>query len=336
MSGHQVVLLPGDGIGPEIAGAVQEIIAAAGGEVTWLEMSVGGSALEEYGEVLPDGVVDAIRDVKVALKGPVTTPVGTGFKSVNVSLRQKLGLYANLRPVKSLPGKYGRFPNVDLIIVRENTEGLYIGQETEEDQDTVIAIKKVTRSASRRVAEFAFNQALAEGRSKLTVVHKANILKKSDGLFLETAREVAAGYPQITFADRIVDALAMDLVLDPARHDLLLCPNLYGDIISDLAAGLIGGLGLAPGANIGEDTAVFEAVHGSAPDIAGKGIANPTALIRASVMMLKHLGQIDTANRIKAGLDQAIQDGSVLTPDLGGKATTQEFTKAVIKAININ
>jgi isocitrate dehydrogenase (NAD+) len=330
MTAYQVVLLPGDGIGPEVSSSARQVIEAAGVEIDWLEFPVGISALDDFGQTLPDEVLDAIRDCQVALKGPVTTPIGTGFKSVNISLRQKLGLYANLRPVVSLPGLPGRYTDVDLVIIRENTEGLYIGEEVEEEPGTIRAHKRVTKSASKRIAEFAFEYAIRNHRDKLTIVHKANILKKSDGLFLDTAREIAADYPSIQCEDRIVDALAMDLVIDPSRHDILLCPNLYGDIVSDLAAGLIGGLGLVPGANIGQEVSVFEAVHGSAPDIAGQGIANPTALIQASIMLLRHLGEIQAADEINQGLTRLILEGSNLTPDLGGQATTQEFTQTII------
>lgn len=333
MSGYQVVLLPGDGIGPEVARAACRVIEAAGVSIDWEQLPVGISALEKYGEALPQAVLDAARNTGLLLKGPVTTPVGSGFKSVNVSLRQELGLYANLRPIHSLPGVKSRYQDVDLVVIRENTEGLYIAEEIQESPDSIAALKRVTRSASQRIAEFAFDFAGSHQRKKVTIVHKANILKESDGLFLRTAQEVASRYPAIACGDRIVDALAMDLVLDPARHDVLLCPNLYGDVISDLAAGLIGGLGLVPGANIGEGAAIYEAVHGSAPDIAGKGIANPTALILAGEMLLRRLGEGAAADRIRQAIEGHYQAGSILTPDQGGTASTREFTEALIKKI---
>jgi isocitrate dehydrogenase (NAD+) len=333
VSRSEVVLLPGDGIGPEVSRSACQVIEAAGVSINWIQLPAGTEALDRYGEALPEAVIEAARQTGLVLKGPVTTPVGSGFKSVNVTLRQKLDLFANLRPIQSLPGLKARFQDVDLVVIRENTEGLYIAEEIEESPDSISALKRVTRSASQRIAEFAFNYAASNQREKLTIVHKANILKKSDGLFLEAARQIAAGYPQIQCGDRIVDALAMDLVINPGRHDVLLCPNLYGDIISDLAAGLIGGLGLVPGANIGLHTAVFEAVHGSAPDIAGRGIANPTALIMAGEMLLRRLGEQAAADRIRQALVQLYKTGSVLTPDLGGTASTREFSEALIKQI---
>jgi len=333
VSRPEVVLLPGDGIGPEVSRSACQVIEAAGVLINWIELPAGIEALDRYGEALPEEVIEAIRQTGLVLKGPVTTPVGSGFKSVNVSLRQKLDLFANLRPIQSLPGVKARYQEVDLVVIRENTEGLYIAEEIEESPDSISALKRVTRSASQRIAEFACDYITANQREKLTIVHKANILKKSDGVFLDTAQQVAARYPRIQCGDRIVDALALDLVIDPGRHDVLLCPNLYGDIISDLAAGLIGGLGLVPGANIGLHTAVFEAVHGSAPDIAGQGIANPTALILAGEMLLRRLGELAAADRIRQALVQLYRTGSVLTPDLGGNASTREFSEALIKQI---
>ncbi len=331
MSSHEIVLLAGDGIGPEVAQAARRVIEATGVDINWVELSAGKNAVKIYGQTLPDEVLEAIRSCRVALKGPLATPIGTGFRSVNVSLRQELELFANLRPVQSFPGLEGRYKDVDLVIIRENTEGLYIGEEVQESPGVIRAHKRVSLKASQRIAEFAFNFASANQRKKITVVHKANILKKSDGLFLDTARNVSTGYSSILCEDRIVDALAMDLVLDPSRHDVLLCPNLYGDIISDLAAGLIGGLGLVPGANIGQDNAVFEAVHGSAPDIAGEGIANPSALILAGEMMLRYLGETAAAEKIRNGLITLFKEGNTLTPDLGGSASTIEFSEALIK-----
>jgi isocitrate dehydrogenase (NAD+) len=333
VSGYQVVLLPGDGIGPEVARAACRVIEAVGVSIDWEQLPVGSAALEKYGEVLPRAVTDAARSTGLVLKGPVTTPVGGGFKSVNVSLRQELDLFANLRPIRSLPGVKSRYQEVDLVVIRENTEGLYIAEEIQESPDSISALKRVTRSASQRIAEFAFDFAASNHRKKVTIVHKANILKESDGLFLRTAQEVASKYPAVACGDRIVDALAMDLVVDPARHDVLLCPNLYGDVISDLAAGLIGGLGLVPGANIGSQVAIYEAVHGSAPDIAGQGIANPTALILAGEMLLRRLGERTAADRIRQALEKLYQEGIILTPDLGGKASTWEFTEALIEKI---
>jgi isocitrate dehydrogenase (NAD+) len=333
MSSHEIVLLPGDGIGPEVAFAACRVIEATNINIDWVEMPAGTAALAEFGQSLPDKVLETIRDLGVALKGPITTPVGTGFRSVNVSLRQELGLFANLRPVRTFPGLEARYKDVDLVIIRENTEGLYIGEEIQENPDVVRAHKRVSRMASQRIAKFAFDYSVSNHREKLTIVHKANILKKSDGLFLDTARHISTDYQSIVCQDRIVDALAMDLVIDPGRHDVLLCPNLYGDIISDLAAGLVGGLGLVPGSNIGSQAAVFEAVHGSAPDIAGQGIANPTALILAAEMMLNHLGETSAARQIHQGLLAVFREGACLTPDLGGRASTQEFTDAVISKI---
>ncbi len=331
MSSVNVVLIPGDGIGPAVSAAAQQVIDAAGVKIRWHPFQAGMTALEEKGEALPGALMDAIRQYGVALKGPITTPVGSGFSSVTVAMRQQLGLYANLRPVRSIPGVSSRYEDVDLVIVRENTEGLYRGGEQWESENSVVALKRVTRESSLRIAQFAFDYAVREGRTSVTAVHKANILKASDGLFLNCAREVSEKYPEIQFKDRIVDALCMDLVIDPGLHDILLCPNLYGDIISDLAAGLVGGLGTVPGANIGEKEALFEAVHGSAPDIAGKGIANPTALILAGAMMLSHLGEPDSARKIRESVYSLYQHGEVLTPDMGGTATTQEMTREIIR-----
>ena len=329
-----MVLLPGDGIGPEIARAACQVIEAAGVSIDWIQLPAGAEALDRFGEPLPPAVIDTARQVGLVLKGPVTTPVGGGFRSVNVTLRQELDLFANLRPVQSLPGVPARYQAVDLVVIRENTEGLYIGEEIEEGPDSISALKRVTRSASQRIAEFAFQYSSSHQRSRLTIVHKANILKRSDGLFLTTAREVAARFPGVKCGDRIVDALAMDLVIEPGRHDVLLCPNLYGDVISDLAAGLIGGLGLVPGANLGARAAVYEAVHGSAPDIADRGIANPTALILAGEMLLRRLDEQDAADRIQKGIREHYRQRAVLTPDVGGKASTHEFTEALIKTIS--
>lgn len=331
MSSNAVVLIPGDGIGPEVTSAARRVIEAAGVNIHWQIIQAGQTALASGGSALPPELAPAVRETGLALKGPLTTPVGSGFTSVNVRLRRELDLYANLRPVRSLPRVSSRWQDVDLVIIRENTEGLYIGEETWEDQDTVSAVKRVSRQGSRRIARFAFQYAREHNRKSVTVVHKANILKASDGLFLEVARETALDFPEIRFRERIVDALCLDLTINPQGHDVLLCPNLYGDIISDLAAGLVGGLGLVPGANLGDGCAIFEGVHGSAPDIAGKGTANPTALILTGALMLRHLGEFQNARRIETALKRALESGNVLTPDLGGKATTREFTGAVIK-----
>ncbi len=333
MAGYPVVLLPGDGIGPEITEATREVLGATGVEIDWRPFETGMAALEKTGTPLPDEVVEEIRRCGVALKGPITTPVGTGFSSVTVALRQRLDLYANLRPVRSIPGVPARYSDVDLVIIRENTEDLYTGIEYRIDEDTVVAEKRITRPASLRIARFAFDYASRYGRRQITAVHKANILKMSDGLFLQCAREVAGQYPQVQYTERIVDALCMDLVLDPGRHDVLLCPNLYGDIVSDLAAGLVGGLGLAPAANVGDGVAVFEAVHGSAPDIAGKGIANPTALILAGAMMLAYLGESAAAARIEQAVWETYRQGRALTPDIGGTATTREMAQAIVECM---
>ncbi len=334
MTPHDVVLIPGDGIGPEVAEAARSVLDAGGVDIRWKVMDAGLAAQQAGMQPLPESLLDAIRDAGTALKGPITTPVGSGFTSVNVGLRRALDLYANLRPVRSLPVTTGRYSDVDLVIVRENTEGLYIGEETWLDPDTVVAAKRVTRGGSERIARFAFEYARANNRGTVTAVHKANILKESDGLFLNTAREISSGYPEVSFRDRIVDALCMDLVIDPGRHDVLLCPNLYGDIISDLAAGLVGGLGAVPGANLGGRYAIFEAVHGSAPDIAGQGIANPTALILAGTMLLSHLGENQAAQRVETAVRSVYAAGENLTPDLGGTASTRSFTTAVIQQLS--
>src|SRR5262249_25175354 len=290
--------IPGDGIGPEVTGATISVLRATGFEAEWETFVVGAEALSRYGDPLPDNLIESIRRNKIALKGPVATPVGTGFVSSNVRLRKELDLYANLRPVKSLEGVKTRYENVDLIVVRENTEDLYSGLEHEVVPGVVESLKIITDRASRRIARFAFEYARNEGRKKVTAIHKANIMKMSDGLFLNCFREVSRDYPEIQADDLIVDNACMQLVTDPNQFDVLLLENLYGDIISDLGAGLVGGLGIAPGANIGEDIAVFEAVHGAAPNIAGRGIANPTALIQSAVLMLKYLGERQIADRI--------------------------------------
>ena len=325
-----VTLLPGDGIGPEITASVVEILAAVNAPIAWERQDAGAEALRLFGTTLPDDVIDSIRKTRICLKGPLTTPVGTGFKSVNVQLRQALDLYANLRPVRNIPGVAGRFGNVDLVIVRENTEDLYSGIEHVVVPGVVESIKIITERASTRIAEFAFDYARRHGRRKITAIHKANIMKLSDGLFLDSFRKVASRTPEVQAEDLIVDAACLKLVMDPGRFDVLLLENLYGDIMSDLAAGLVGGLGVVPGANLSEEIAVFESVHGSAPDIAGLGIANPTALLLSATMMLRHLGEDDRAARIEAALYRALEDGSAKTRDLGGRTTTAGYTRAVV------
>ena len=330
---HKITLIPGDGIGPEVTGATISVLRATGFEADWETFVVGAEALSRYGDPLPDDLIQAIKRNKIALKGPVATPVGTGFVSSNVRLRKALDLYANLRPVKSMKGVPSRYENVDLIVVRENTEDLYSGLEHEVVPGVVESLKIITDRASRRIARFAFEFARREGRKKVTAIHKANILKLSDGLFLNCFREVSREYPEIEANDLIVDNACMQLVVDPSQFDVLLLENLYGDIISDLGAGLVGGLGVAPGANIGEEIAVFEAVHGAAPSIAGRGIANPTALLLTAVLMLKHLGERERAMQIQNALETVLAAGNVLTRDLGGRATTLEFTDAVIRSV---
>ena len=330
---HKITLIPGDGIGPEVTGATVSILRAAGVEVEWESFVVGAEALSRFGDPLPQDLFDSIKRTKVALKGPVMTPVGKGFTSANVRLRKALDLYANLRPIKSLKGVKTRYEDVDLIVVRENTEDLYSGLEHEVVPGVVESLKIITDRASRRIAKFAFEYARREGRKKVTAIHKANIMKMSDGLFLNCFREVSKDYPEIEANDLIVDNACMQLVIDPNQFDVLLMENLYGDIMSDLGAGLVGGLGVVPGANIGEDMAVFEAVHGSAPSIAGRGIANPTALIQTSVLMLKYLGEREAAERIQSALEKILAEGKFLTRDLGGQSTTIEFTDAVIHSL---
>ncbi|MCZ6726825.1 MAG: isocitrate dehydrogenase (NAD(+)) [Acidobacteria bacterium] len=327
-----VTLIEGDGIGPEVTASAVRVLEASGAKLDWERHVAGIEALEKYGDPLPQAILESIQRNRVALKGPVTTPVGEGFRSVNVQLRKELGLFANLRPVKTLPNVPSRFQDVDLVIVRENTEGLYSGIEHQIVDGVVESIKIITRDASRRIARFAFDYARANGRSRVTAVHKANIMKLSDGLFLECCREVSEEYDDIGFDESIIDALCMQLVLRPEGYDVLVLPNLYGDIVSDLAAGLVGGLGVTPGANLGEGLAVFEAVHGSAPDIAGQNLANPSAIIQSGVLMLEHLGLRDEAGRVLAALHAVLASG-VRTGDLGGTASTSEFTDALLRAM---
>jgi isocitrate dehydrogenase (NAD+) len=332
-SRHTITLIPGDGIGPEVTNAVTRILAASGVAITWDRHDAGVTAVERTGQTLPQALLDSITRNRVALKGPVTTPVGHGFTSVNVGLRQALSLYANLRPVANLPGVASRFANVDLVIVRENTEDLYAGVEHTVVPGVVESLKIITEAASTRIAEFAFHYAEANGRKRVTAIHKANIMKLSDGLFLESTRAVAARHPDVAYDERIVDAACMHLVMKPEQFDVLLLPNLYGDIVSDLCAGLVGGLGLVPGANLGTAVAVFEAVHGTAPDIAGQDVANPTALLLSALLMLQHIGEMDAARRIRAALDRVLTGGRVRTRDLGGTASTRAFADAVIAAL---
>ncbi|HEX6623591.1 MAG TPA: isocitrate dehydrogenase (NAD(+)) [Pyrinomonadaceae bacterium] len=327
---HTITLIPGDGIGPEVSSAVVRIIEASGAEVQWETHYAGAQALEKFGNTLPEDLLESIGRNKVALKGPITTPVGKGFTSVNVGLRKKLDLYANLRPVRALPNVPCRYPELDLVVVRENTESLYAGLEHVVVPGVVESIKIITEKASTRIARYAFEYARREGRKKVTAVHKANIMKLSDGLFLECFRNVSKDYPEIEADDKIVDNACMQLVMRPEQFDIMLLENLYGDIVSDLCAGLVGGLGLVPGANIGEQGAVFEAVHGSAPDIAGQGIANPTALLQSGILMLRHLGERGPADRIEQSMLKVFTEGRVRTRDIGGTASTYEFADAII------
>src|SRR6185369_1980797 len=330
---RRITLIPGDGIGHEVSAAVVKVIDAAGVQIEWEPCIVGAEALARFGVPLPDEAIESVRRNAVALKGPVATPIGTGFESVNVRLRKVLDLYANLRPVRNLPGVQSRFGDVDLIIVRENTEGLYSGLEHEVVPGVVESLKIITEKASTRIAVFAFEYAKTFGRKRVTCVHKANIMKKSDGLFLECFRKVAVNYPTIEHDEKIVDNLCMQLVMNPYQFDMLLMENLYGDIVSDLAAGLVGGLGVVPSGNLGEKAALFEAVHGTAPDIAGKNLANPTALLMSAIMMLRHIGERQAAGRIEAALNKVLQKHERVTRDLGGTASTSEFTDAIIAAL---
>jgi len=326
---HTITLIPGDGIGPEVAEAVVRILKASGVAIDWEPQLAGVQAFERTGQALPIELIDSIRRNKVALKGPVTTPIAEGFTSVNVGLRKALDLFANLRPVWNLPGIGGRFQGVDLVIVRENTEDLYAGLEHEVVPGVVESLKIITERASTRIAQFAFNHARRHGRKKVTAIHKANIMKLSDGLFIECSRRTAREFRDITYEERIVDAACMQLVMAPSQFDVLLLPNLYGDIVSDLCAGLVGGLGVVGAANLGTDIAVFEAVHGSAPDIAGKSLANPTALLLSAIMMLRHIDEGAAAERVMAALAAVLTEGSVRTRDVGGTASTLEFADAV-------
>lgn len=330
---HKVTLIPGDGIGPEVAAATVRTVNATGVQIDWETAELTADIIEKSGASLPAHVLESLERTGVGLKGPVTTPVAGGFKSVNVALRKTLDLFANVRPVFTLPGLKTRFQdvNIDMVIFRENTEDLYSGLEHEVVKDVVESLKIITRHASMRIANYAFAYARKNGRRKVTAVHKANIMKLSDGLFIRCCREVATEYPDIAYNELIVDNAAMQLVMRPETFDILLLPNLYGDIVSDLAAGLVGGLGVVPGANMGEKCAVFEAVHGSAPDIAGHGIANPTALMSSAILMLRHLGEGAAADRLQKAVMATYAEGAHLTRDVGGSASTEEFTDAVIR-----
>jgi isocitrate dehydrogenase (NAD+) len=330
---HTITLIPGDGIGAEVSNAVQLIIKAAGVDIHWEETEARADLERRGTDFMKSGVLEAIRTNKVALKGPLGTAIGTGAPSINVGLRKALDLYANLRPVKTLEGVKSRFGNVDLVIVRENTEDLYAGLEHEVVPGVVESLKIITEKASTRVANFAFEYAKKKGRKKIHAIHKANIMKLSDGLFLTSVRAVAKSYPEIEYKELIIDNACMQMVLNPQQFDMLLLTNLYGDIMSDLAAGLVGGLGMVPSGNIGAEVALFEAVHGTAPDIAGKGIANPTALLMSAIMMLDHIGETAAARSIENALHSVYREGKTLTPDLGGSAMTAEFTAAVIRAL---
>lgn len=330
---YRVTLIPGDGIGPEVAEATLRVVEATGVPIEWEWAEAGGEVAVKYGTPLPEKTLESIRRNRVALKGPLTTPIGEGFASVNVALRKALDLYACFRPVRSLPGVRSRYEGIDLIICRENTEDLYSGIEHLVVPGVVESLKVITERASLRIARFTFDLARRHNRKRVTAVHKANIMKLSDGLFLECCRRVAKGYPEVEYQEVIVDNACLQLVLDPHQFDVLLLENLYGDILSDLSAGLVGGLGVVAGANLGDEYAVFEAVHGSAPDIAGKGIANPIALILSASYLLRHLGEEEAADRVVRAVSTVTRDGKVLTPDLGGTATTMELASAVVRAL---
>jgi len=330
---HRVTLIPGDGTGPELAQALETVIAATGVDIEWDRQDAGLDVMAHYGTPLPEHVLASVRRNRVAIKGPITTPVGTGFRSVNVALRKELDLYACLRPAQSLEGVRSRYRDVDLVVVRENTEDLYAGIEHMVGEDAAESIKIITRKGSERIVRFAFEYARRHGRRKVTAVHKANIMKCTDGLFLRVAGEVAEGYPDIEFEDRIVDNMCMQLVQKPELYDVLVLPNLYGDIVSDLCAGLVGGLGVAPGANIGDEAAVFEPVHGSAPKYAGQDKVNPTALLRSGVLLLYHLGEDEAAARMQDAIAAVIAEGKEVTYDLGGSAGTQAMAAAIARRV---
>ena len=331
---HKITLIPGDGIGPEVTGSTVKILEAAGFKVEWEVVNAGSEVFEKTGVLVPDEVFQSIERNKIALKGPIATPIGKGFRSINVQLRKKYDLYSNIREVKNIPGVKSKYENVDLVIFRENTEGLYIGIEEMQDEDTAVAKKIVTRKGSMRIAKSAFEYAVKQGKTKVAAVHKANILKLADGLFLDCVREVAKDYPDIELSEVIVDNMCMQMVMNPSQFEVIVAPNLYGDLLSDLAAGLVGGLGLVPGANIGNDIAIFEAVHGSAPDISGKDLANPIAVLLCAVHMMKYLEDFDRAELVFRAIIEVMEDGKYLTRDMGGKATTTEITQAIIDKIN--
>ena len=330
---HKITLIPGDGIGPEVTAATLKVIEAAGLEVEWETINAGADAFEKHGKYLPDELMDSIQRTRVAIKGPISTPIGKGFSSINVALRKALTLYANFRPIKNLPGVKTRFDNVDIIVVRENTEDLYSGLEHVVVPGVVESLKIITAEASTRIARFAFEYARKHGRKKIAAIHKANIMKLSDGLFLECVRNIAHLYPEIIYEEMIVDNTCMQMVLDPQQFDVMLLENLYGDIVSDLGAGLVGGLGLVPGANLGESCAIFEPVHGSAPKIAGKNMANPTAMLLSAVLMFQHLGETEKAALISSAVEKVYATGKLRTPDLGGDSSTSQFTDAVVQHI---
>src|SRR5271170_4974504 len=330
---HKVTLIPGDGIGPEVTDAVVRILQATGVRFEWERFAAGAEAFEKYQEYIPKELYESIESNKLALKGPVTTPIGGGFPSINVTLRKKFELYANFRPIKNLPGLDTRYPGVDLVVVRENTEGEYVGLEHEVVPGVVESLKIVTEKASTRIAKFAFEYARKFKRRKIHAIHKANIMKMSDGLFLRCCREVAKGFPEITYGEHIVDNTCMQLVMNPYQYDTLLTENLYGDIVSDLCAAFVGGLGLVPGANLGTGCAIFEAVHGSAPDIAGKDIANPTALLQSAILMLRYIDEAETADRVQAALEKVYIEKKTLTRDVGGTSGTKAFTGAILAAL---
>ena len=331
---HKVTLIPGDGIGPEVVGATVRILEATGVKFEWESYAAGAEAYEKYHEYIPKELIESIERTKVGLKGPVTTPIGGGFSSINVALRKKFELFANFRPIRSLPGVPCRYQHIDLIVVRENTEGLYSGIEHEVVPGVVESLKIITEKASTRIARFAFAYARRVRRKKIHSIHKANIMKMSDGLFIRCSRNVSKEYPEITYGEHIVDNTCMQLVMNPYQYDILLLENLYGDIVSDLCAGLVGGLGLVPGANFGHECAIFEAVHGSAPDIAGKDMANPTAVLRSGILMLRHLGEENAANHIRAAIEKVFTEKKHLTRDIGGSASTTEFTDAMVEALH--
>jgi isocitrate dehydrogenase (NAD+) len=334
---HRITLIPGDGIGPAVSDAVVSILETAGATTgirfEWHRHDAGADAFEKTGEYIPKALYESIEENRVALKGPVTTPIGGGFASINVTLRQKFELFANFRPVKSLPGLKTNYPDIDLVIVRENMEDLYAGLEHVVVPGVVQALKIITEKGSTRIAKFAFDYARKHGRKKIHAIHKANIMKLSDGLFLRCCRTVAEGFPEVTYAEHIVDNTCMQLVMNPYQYDILLTENLYGDILSDLCSAFVGGLGLVPGANLGTECAIFEAVHGSAPDIAGKNLANPTALLQSAVLMLHHIDESETAERIQNALELVYREGKTLTKDVGGTSGTNEFADAVMKAL---